>query len=87
MSMTRSASGALRLALALALALAAAGCETLEKMNPFEEKEKALPGARQPVFPQGVPGVDYSTPLSQPSNANAPIDQLPAPPPSGQPQR
>ncbi len=44
----------------LGLALAAAGCETLESLNPFAEREKPLPGARSPVFPEGVPGVDYN---------------------------
>ncbi len=72
----------LRLALVLGLALAATGCETLEKFNPFEEKEKPLPGERHAVFPTGVPGVDYSTGPGQPTNANAPID-LPAPSASG----
>lgn len=76
---------AVRLALALGLALTAAGCETLEKFNPFEQQKKPVPGTRTPVFPEGVPGVDYSTPLSQPSNSNAPLDSLPAAPPSGQP--
>lgn len=72
----------LRIALALGLALAATGCETLDKFNPFEEKKNPLPGERHQVFPQGVPGVDYSTGLGQPTNANAPID-LPAPSASG----
>lgn len=82
MGQSRRLLWSLRVAVGLSLALAAAGCESLEKLNPFEEKEKPLPGARQPVFPQGVPGVDYSSGLGQPSNANAPID-LPNPPPSG----
>lgn len=77
----------LRLALALGLALTAAGCETLENLNPFDQKKPPVPGTRKPVFPDGVPGVDYSSGLGQPSNANAPIDQLPAAPPSGQQQR
>jgi len=70
------------LGLALTLPLIATGCETLEKFNPFEEKEKKLPGDRHAVFPEGVPGVDYSHGLGQPSNANAPID-LPNPPAGG----
>lgn len=72
----------LRVVLGLSLALAAAGCESLEKFNPFEEHKKPLPGDRHAVFPEGVPGVDYSTGPGQPSNANAPID-LPNPPASG----
>lgn len=53
----------------LGLALAVSGCETLDKMNPFTEKEKALPGTRTPVFPEGVPGVDYNAPPPQPANS------------------
>jgi hypothetical protein len=56
-------------ATALSLALATAGCETLDKMNPFAEKEKKLPGARTPVFPEGVPGVDYGAAPPQPANS------------------
>jgi len=63
----------LRLVLALALATGLAGCETFEKMNPFAEKETPLAGTRQPVFPEGVPGVSYSAPPTQPSNANVVI--------------
>lgn len=53
----------------LGLALATAGCETLDKMNPFGEREKKLPGARQAVFPEGVPGVDYNAEPPQPANS------------------
>lgn len=87
MGQSRRLLRSLRIAVGLSLALAAAGCETLEKFNPFDEKEKPLPGERHQVFPEGVPGVDYSAGPGQPSNANAPID-LPNPPPSGaSPQR
>jgi hypothetical protein len=85
--MPRFVTRSLRLALALGLALTAAGCETLENLNPFDQKKPPVPGTRTPVFPNGVPGVDYSTGLGQPSNANAPIDNLPATPPKGQPQQ
>lgn len=54
---------------ALSLAFATAGCETLDKMNPFQEKEKKLPGARTTVFPEGVPGVDYNAAPPQPANS------------------
>ncbi len=74
-----------RLALALVLTLGAAGCDTLEKLNPFEEHKKPLAGQRQPVFPEGVPGVDYKSQLDQPSNSNTSIDNLPANPPQGKP--
>ncbi|MFG1345734.1 hypothetical protein V5F59_12635 [Xanthobacter autotrophicus DSM 431] len=70
----------LRVALGLALALTVAGCESLDGWNPFEQQKKPVPGTRQPVFPEGVPGVDYSSRLGQPSKPVT-IDQLP--PPSG----
>ncbi|MET3353803.1 hypothetical protein V5F34_06875 [Xanthobacter autotrophicus] len=76
-----------KLALGLGLALAATGCEALDKFNPFDQPKKPLSGTRQPVFPTGVPGVDYGTPLGQPSNANVSVDQLPPPPQGGQQQR
>lgn len=60
---------ALLIAPVLALAFATAGCETLDKMNPFIEKKKTLPGPRQAVFPEGVPGVDYNAPPPQPANS------------------
>lgn len=53
----------------LGLTLAAAGCETLDSLNPFNEREKPLPGARAPVFPEGVPGIDYNQPPPQPANS------------------
>ncbi|MCJ8144156.1 hypothetical protein MKI84_14640 [Ancylobacter sp. A5.8] len=56
-------------AAAISLAFATAGCETLDKMNPFGEKEKKLPGARSPVFPEGVPGIDYGAAPPQPANS------------------
>ena len=82
------AARALRLALALSFAVSLAGCETLDKFNPFGEKETPLPGARQPVFPEGVPGVTYSGPVAQPSNANIAIgapggSNAGTPPPGG----
>ncbi|MDQ0504699.1 hypothetical protein [Xanthobacter agilis] len=82
MGQSRRILRSLRVAIGLSLALAAAGCESLEKLNPFEEHKKPLPGARQPVFPEGVPGVDYSSGPGQPSNSNAAID-LPNPPAAG----
>ncbi|HEY9214081.1 MAG TPA: hypothetical protein VIQ29_14685 [Ancylobacter sp.] len=69
MSTNRTARRALLALTALSLAFATAGCETLDKMNPFLEKEKPLPGARSPVFPEGVPGVDYNAPPPQPANS------------------
>jgi len=88
MTKTRRVSTSIKLALGLGLALAAAGCDALDKLNPFDQPKKPLSGTRTPVFPQGVPGVDYSTPLSQPSNANVPLDRAPAPQQGGgQPQQ
>lgn len=60
---------AVLVATALSLAFATAGCETLDKMNPFQEKEKILPGSRSAVFPEGVPGVDYGAAPPQPANS------------------
>jgi hypothetical protein len=57
----------------LPLSLGVAGCETFEKLNPFAEQQTPLPGARKPVFPEGVPGVEYGAPPQQPSNSNIPI--------------
>lgn len=59
-----------RLGLALGLAVSVSGCETLEGFNPFGEKDTKLSGDRTPVFPEGVPGLDYNAPRAQPSNAN-----------------
>ncbi|MDF2996126.1 MAG: hypothetical protein K0R27_1763 [Xanthobacteraceae bacterium] len=55
-------------AAALGLALTAAGCETLDALNPWGDKDKKLPGARTQVFPEGVPGVDYNAPPPQPAS-------------------
>ncbi|MCC6948614.1 MAG: hypothetical protein IT539_12680 [Bradyrhizobiaceae bacterium] len=78
-----------RMLIALPIALALAGCETMDKLNPFQEKETPLPGARRPLFPEGVPGVDFGAPPPQPSNANIPIPssigQDETPPPQAQP--
>lgn len=62
-----------RVALLLApLSLGLAACETLENLNPFDEQSKKTPlsGNRRSVFPEGVPGVQYSAPPTQPSNSN-----------------
>jgi hypothetical protein len=72
----------LRLAIA-ALLLSAAACEDSDL---FAEKEVPLPGVREPLFPNGVPGVDYNAPPAQPSNSNIPIDTTVADPMAGQPQ-
>lgn len=72
--MTRDRRRILRsLLIALPVALALGGCETMEKLNPLAEKETPLPGERRPLFPEGVPGVDFGAPPPQPSNSNIPI--------------
>jgi hypothetical protein len=63
----------------LSLGLAVAGCETLDKLNPFEEKQTPLPGARKPLFPEGVPGVEFGAAPLQPTNSNIPIPANTAP--------
>jgi hypothetical protein len=80
------------IASALSLGLALGGCESFDPENMFNfTKEKPLPGARQAVFPEGVPGVTQGMPedlmrskaeetraaLAQITDPNAP----PAPPP------
>jgi hypothetical protein len=74
MRVRRIPAGRLRLLFfALPLALAVAGCETFEKLNPFQENKPPLAGDRRPVFPEGVPGVQYNAPPQQPSNSNIQI--------------
>ncbi|MGQ3675199.1 hypothetical protein ACT6QH_06865 [Xanthobacter sp. TB0139] len=75
--LARSTRWMLRAGLALGLAVSVSGCGSADKFNPFTEKEKKLSGARQPVFPEGVPGVEYGAPRAQPTNTNAQIDALP----------
>jgi hypothetical protein len=66
-------------------AIALGGCESLQDIPAmFERRPPPLPGERQTVFPEGVPGIDRSIP--QP--ANAPSQAPPAePPPAEQPRR
>jgi hypothetical protein len=52
---------------ALPLTFALAGCEA------FGEKETKLQGDRRPLFPEGVPGVQFGAPPPQPTNSNVPI--------------
>jgi hypothetical protein len=70
-------------ALVLALGLGVSACESLDKMNPFKEKEVPLTGDRKPLFPEGVPGVQFGAPPSQPTNSNIPIN----PPAAGDQQQ
>jgi hypothetical protein len=59
--------------ISLPLALGVAGCETMEKLNPFAEKQTPLPGNRKALFPEGVPGVEFGAAPQQPTNSNVPI--------------
>jgi hypothetical protein len=62
----------LRAALVVApLALALSACETMEKLNPFAEKQTPLPGVRKPLFPEGVPGVEFGAAQPQPARPAA----------------
>jgi hypothetical protein len=58
---------------AVPLALAVSGCESMDKFNPFAENQKPLPGVRKPLFPEGVPGVEFGAAPPQPTNSNIPI--------------
>jgi hypothetical protein len=55
----------------VALPLALTACENFDA---FDEKKTPLVGERKPIFPGGVPGVNYNAPPLQPSNSNIPID-------------
>jgi hypothetical protein len=55
----------------IALPLALTACENLDW---FDEKKTPLAGERKPIFPTGVPGVNYNAPPLQPTNSNIPID-------------
>jgi hypothetical protein len=64
-----------RVALLLApFSLALSACETLENLNPLDtDKKTPLSGDRRALFPQGVPGVQYNAPPTQPTNSNVQI--------------
>src|SRR5436305_12449480 len=57
----RGARGVALMLLLLPLGGMLAGCDTLENFQIFDTKKK-LPGERQPVFPNGVPGVTQGIP-------------------------
>lgn len=65
-----SVSKMLRVALALGVLGSVAGCESLSKLNPFEEKETPLPGERRPV-PKVAP--------PPPDTVPQPLSALPSP--------
>lgn len=55
----------------IALPLAMTACADFDM---FDEKKTPLVGERKPIFPNGVPGVNYNAPPMQPTNSNIPID-------------
>jgi outer membrane biosynthesis protein TonB len=61
-----------------------AGCDTLESFQLFDSKKK-LPGERQPVFPNGVPGVTQGIP-PEPAAAAAAATAEKIEPPKPQPK-
>jgi hypothetical protein len=88
--MKRSRSSLLRAAIFLVpLSLGLAACETLEGLNPFDEKKTPIAGDRRALFPNGVPGVQLSAPPQQPTNSNVqipPQQQVSPDNPDAQPQ-
>lgn len=73
--MRSNTSSLLRVAIFLVpLSLGLAACETLEDLNPFDEKKTPVKGDRRALFPQGVPGVQYNAPPQQPTNSNIQIN-------------
>jgi hypothetical protein len=80
------------LLLAAALSLGVAGCESVtdifDKLDFMSSTKKPVPGERRPVFPAGIPGIEYNAPPAQPTNANVPLSmapQTPATPPEATP--
>lgn len=68
----------------IALGLSLSACESfdLDKLNPFGDNKKPLPGERKPVFPEGVPGVTQGVPPEYRRDQQPPPD---APPPAAEP--
>jgi hypothetical protein len=59
------------LATAFAACAILAGCAGLEELG--QEKKIPLTGDRKALFPQGIPGVEFGAPPTQPSNSNIAI--------------
>jgi hypothetical protein len=55
----------------VAAPIAMAACNQFDL---FEEKKTPLAGERKPLFPAGVPGVNYNEPPQQPTNSNIPVN-------------
>ena len=80
MRRTRTSSLLRAAALLAPLALALGACETLQDLNPLDrDDKKPLAGDRRALFPNGVPGVQYSAPPTQPTNSNVALDNMPPP--------
>ena len=72
---------------ALPLAFSVAACDVIDYLaenNPLDTKKKPLEGDRKPVFPGGVPGIEYNQPPPQPTNSNIPLSAVPPPQPEQQ---
>ena len=72
------------LLLAAGLSLGVAGCESgldvLDKLDFWSSTKKPVPGERRPVFPAGIPGIEYNAAPAQPTNANIPLSMAPQAP-------
>ena len=63
-----------------------AGCDALDTFQLFDSKKK-LPGDRQPVFPNGVPGVTQGIPPELVKGYQEQPSQSPDPASGGRPAR
>jgi hypothetical protein len=67
---------------ALSLALLPAGCGSFDPTSIFESDffstKKKLPGERQPVFPEGTPGVSQGVPAEMVKGYQPPPEPEPA---------
>ncbi len=61
----------LGIAAAFAACAILAGCAGLDELG--QEKKIPLTGERKALFPQGIPGVEFNAPPTQPSNSNIAI--------------
>jgi hypothetical protein len=62
-----------KLPLAFLLALSIAGCANWDELG--AEKKTPLPGQRKALFPEGIPGVEFGAPPTQPGNSNIAINR------------
>lgn len=76
----RRSARVLLMATLMPFAIAAAGCSSLDSFDPenafnFLNPERPLPGQRQAVFPEGVPGVRHGVPQELVKGDQPPLDQ------------